>query len=424
MSTQILADQDAHEPQASVRAALDALFVCWSPILGREQRPLGVRVQVNPQSAPSMGPWAPVLDALIHGFAQDGGVGFPHGLVSLAVNTQTSMSLDASLLTWHAPRNVVLELPATALADEASLRFLYEVHRSGVRFALRLRAQDALPEASRLAMFEHILIDAEHLASIKAVGLASEASFWLVQERDAAMARQALQQGVSAVVGCALAHETAAGVHTLAPTQKAVLELIRLVQSDAEVEDIERAFKHEPVLAYMLLTLANSPAFVRTTPIGSIRHAVTLLGYRRLLKWLVLLMVVSAKQVKALAQIHSAVVRGFYMENLAAARGTKPTVQDEAFIVGVFSLLGAITGQSLPALLQDLLLPAAITEALLEQSGALSPYLNLAVASEGAAHTLAHQWQVLTKELDLTPEAVNRALLQALSAADALLSVV
>jgi EAL and modified HD-GYP domain-containing signal transduction protein len=231
----------------------------------------------------------------------------------------------------------------------------------------------------------------------------------------------AFKAGAHAVVGWPLTEAAQGASGNLQPMQQAVLELIRLVQSDADGSDLERAFRAEPVLSYMLLTLANSPAFIRSTPIASITQAIQLLGYQRLVKWLVLLMVVASKETKALPQIYTAVARGFFMENLAGAAGLKGLRRDECFIVGVFSLLDKITGRKAEQLFSDVKLPASVTAALLGRTGPFAPYLELALAMEAfdAPAMLSN-----AATLGVSQATVNRALLQALAATDALQSVV
>lgn len=408
-----------------LRGLLGELLHEWSPVIGRDLRPLGVRVQIrripSATALATESSLAMALDAVLTGFVNEGGVSFPHGLVLLAPQ---DMKLDVSMLTWRPPRNVVVELSAAALSDEESLRFLFEVHRSGVRFALRLKSHEALPEASRLALFHYVLVDAARVQGTRPPVRMGDALVLALDEGHVTQAQEALSAQVHGVVGWALLTPTPTTEHALAPMQQAVLDLIRLAQSDADVEALETAFKAEPVLAYMLLTLANSPAFIRTTPIASLRHAITLLGYRRLVKWLVLLIVVASKNAKALPQIYGAVARGFFMENLAIAHRASPNTQDECFVVGAFSLLGAITGQTLPSLLQQVTLPANVVDALLHRQGPLAGYLNLALTVESAAASQPEHVVRAAHDAHLEIEAVNRALLQALSATDALQSAI
>ena len=406
--------------------ALGELVHRWCPLVGRDQRPVGVRLQVrHVASADGATPTlATLLDAVLGGFATDAGAPFPHGLVVLAPQ---SVVLDASMLAWRAPRNVVLEVTSAVLADESSLRHLFEVQRHGVRLGLRLAATDAVPDPTRLAVFQYLVVDAARVAAVRASAGAKDCLLLALDGDTHSQARQAFDAGAFGVIGWALVAPAELTGRALAPAQRAVLDLIRQVQADAELEDIENAFKADPVLGYMLLTLANSPAFVRATPIASLRHAITLLGYRRLVKWLVLLLVVASKDARALPQIYCAVARGFLMEQLAIAGGAPTTVQDECFVVGAFSLLGAITGQALPALLDEVKLPDGVCRALLDGDGVLGSLLRLARALEGVQPTSSSDdaaLLALAGSANLSLEALNHALLQALAATDALQAVV
>ena len=57
---------------------------------------------------------------------------------------------------------------------------------------------------------------------------------------------------------------------------------------------------------------------------------------------------------------------------------------DHAFVAGVFSLLDAMTGVAMPRALEGLPLPDAVMEVLLEHTGPLAPFLELAEACESA----------------------------------------
>jgi EAL and modified HD-GYP domain-containing signal transduction protein len=229
-----------------------------------------------------------------------------------------------------------------------------------------------------------------------------------------AQAQAAFDAGAHAVIGWPVDEPVPEAPGSLQPMQKAVLELIRLLQSEADPPDIERGFQAEPVMTYLLLTLANTPAFRRGANIASITQAITLLGYKRLLKWLVLLLVIASKGSRALPQIHTAVVRGFAMENLAAALGVG-ALRDEAFVAGAFSLLNRITGLEFDSLFGDVALPDAVVAAVTRGEGPLGELLQQARALESPAR----QGPALA-----AAEQRNTALLQAIAAADALQSLV
>jgi EAL and modified HD-GYP domain-containing signal transduction protein len=383
----------------------DLAVASWSPIVARDTRPIGFRLELRHARMPL----ADGLDAVLSDFVAEGTTSFPHGLVVLA---PIDTACDESLVHWSAPRNVLLEVDSAQLDDQETVKRLCEVQRRGVRLALRVPSNTTVAR-ERLPLFQYVLAGQRPIVG--------ETAWLATLKKTRAEAEAAFKLGANAVVGWPLRDLDASVKTGLQPTQQAALELIRLVQADADLPDLERGFKREPVLAYLLLTLANSPAFIRSTPVASLSQAIALLGYQRLVKWLVLLLVIAAKDTRRLPQIYTAVARGFCMENLAAAAGADASVRDSCFVVGAFSLLDAITGQPLWQLLSELRLPEAVGTALQGGSGPFAPYLKLACALEvGDAATIAQ----LAAPLSLPPFAVRSAILRALAATDALQSIV
>ncbi len=255
---------------ASTAAPLDGVALRWSPVVGRDERPIGFRLDVSGR-APGAS-LAALLDAALAGFTDEAS-GMPHGLVLLAPHDCVP---DESLGFWGAPRNVLLELDARALEAPAAREHVQLAQKHGVRLALRVTGP-AWPAAEWLAPFQYLVSPAAGLPAagkpprdiaLLAVGVASRAA-----------AQSAFAAGANGVIGWPV--EPSAGKDELRPQQRALLNLIRLVQSDADIDDIEKELKRDPMLAYMLLTLANSPAFMRSQPIASLSHAIQLLGYAR-----------------------------------------------------------------------------------------------------------------------------------------------
>lgn len=393
----------ADSPEAAV---LDALAVGWSVIVARDARPIGFRLALRPLPGSAPPPTAAVLERVLAVFTEEGTAGFPHGLVLLAPQ---GFELDRELLRLSPPRNVLLEVPQAMLADDAATRLLYEVQRHGVRLALRASAGWA-PPREKLALFQYVL------GAVGAPPHSPEPALIATGAVTRAQAEAAFKQGANAVLGWPAG--PAAPGSRLQPQQRAVLDLIRMVQADAELRDIERAFKGEPLLAYLLLTLANSPAFARGSPVGSLSQAIGLLGYARLLKWLVLLLAIASKGGRALPAIYAAVARGFTMEGLAAAAGLPLRARDESFVVGVFSLLDHVTGHPLPDLITAQHVPGAIGAALLDGDGPYAPYLALAADSDGLGNAPA------VPRPAIAPAAALRAQLHALASTDALQGVI
>jgi EAL and modified HD-GYP domain-containing signal transduction protein len=389
--------------------ALDTLALRWQVIVGRDRRPSGVRLELRDRGAALRVPLSALLDSVVRGFVADESMPFPHGLVLLA---PLDAVVDPAMARWSAPRNVLLEIPATALDDDARVRILFDSRQKGIRQALRLA--DVNPYKERLPFFQYLVGPSAlaHQASIPV--LAQDAA-------DLAQADAALAAGAHGVVGWPVCDLAERPPRELSPSQKAIFELVRLVQADAEIRALEKVFEAEPLLAYMLLTLANSVAFRRGTPTASLRHAVLSIGYQRLIKWLVLILAISSKDGRIAPLIFTTLVRGYCMENLSLAAGRPRADADEAFIVGAFSLLDKITGQSLSDLLGEVGLPDGVVDALVARQGPYAPFLDMVLSLESDD---ARHHDAACGAFACDPDVINRSLLRALSAADAMLALI
>jgi len=387
---------------------LESLVLRWQVLVGRDRRPKGVRLELRRRGQGLLMPLSALLDGVVRGFVDDGSTPFPHGLVLLA---PLQGAIDAAMSHWTAPRNVLLEIPAADLQDEARTRILFESRRQGVRQALRL--QEAMPTRERLQFFHYLVgpSSCARRAPIPVLALDSDTT---------AQAEAALAAGAHALVGWPLSAPMDSSPHEFSPSQRAIFELVRLIRADADVRALERVFEAEPLLAYMLLTLANSVAFRRGTPTASLRQAVASIGYQRLIKWLVLILAISTKNRRTAPLIFTTLVRGYCMENLCLASGRTQDEADECFIVGAFSLLDMITGQPLDALLGQVALPQAVVDGLLTAQGPYAP-LRRVVLSLESEDAQAHREACLALPID--PDSVNRSLLRAIAASDAMLAL-
>ncbi len=170
-----------------------------------------------------------------------------------------------------------------------------------------------------------------------------------------------------------------------AASQVLMLRLLQLVAADAETRELESIFRQDPQLSYHLLKLVNSVAMGLPNKISSFRQAIVILGRRQLQRWLNLLMFTRQQEHGRLAPLQAgAVLRARLLELACAARGGNVELQEQAFIVGMFSLLGALFGLPTEQLIRPLNLADNIVGALLEGRGELGILLRMAEAAERA----------------------------------------
>lgn len=317
---------------------------------------------------------------------------------------------DEGLLAWQPPENVMLELPAARLDEPPLQRLVQQLAASRVPMCLDGYVPGmALPSLQ----FRFILADAAMHPQVQDVpGLLIARHLASLQDFD-----EAMDNGYSGAAGWFfLKGMPVAG--KLNASHGQIVRVLNLVRKNAEIKEVEAALKQDVTLSFKLLRYINSAGFGLVTEIHSFRHAVTLLGYDKLNKWLSLLLVTASKDAAAPALMQTAIVRGRFMEILGLASGAFDKTQaDNLFITGAFSLLDALLGTHMDALLEQMNLPDGIGSALLRQGGPFASWLDLALASE--SEDLA---ALATKSaaLGLDVDRVNHAQIEALVFADSL----
>ncbi|WP_373990503.1 EAL and HDOD domain-containing protein [Duganella sp. BuS-21] len=166
----------------------------------------------------------------------------------------------------------------------------------------------------------------------------------------------------------------------LSPSQLAVMELMTLVTSDADNQEIERAIKRDVSLALNLLRLVNTPAVGARQRIDSLSQAVTILGRRQLQRWLqIMLYAEPSKRGHSMTPLLMlATTRGRLMELLAGKlRRSQRESADIAFTVGIMSLMDTLFGITMSEILEQVPVGDEVRQALLLREGFFGDLLKL-----------------------------------------------
>jgi EAL and modified HD-GYP domain-containing signal transduction protein len=143
--------------------------------------------------------------------------------------------------------------------------------------------------------------------------------------------------------------------------------LSEIHRPELEFFDLERLIRQEVSVAYKLLRYVNSVLFAQSTTIDSIRRALVILGEQEIRRWvsIVLLLHLAVDKPDALAM--HAMIRASFCESLARLSGLGPR-KSELFLMGLFSLLDAMTDRPLGEVLAKIRLPQDVLDALLDKS--------------------------------------------------------
>ena len=145
------------------------------------------------------------------------------------------------------------------------------------------------------------------------------------------------ERGAHAVLGWPIddAIDTTAarsGKAAAQPDLQVIVELIHRVDSEEPIDKLESTLKRDPTLAFKLMRYINSPAFGLRVEISSFRHAIMMLGYQRLKRWLALLLATASKDVNLKPVMFAAVRRGLLMEELVARQRRRGDAQRDVHL--------------------------------------------------------------------------------------------
>lgn len=166
-----------------------------------------------------------------------------------------------------------------------------------------------------------------------------------------------------------------------APSSRlAALELIHTLQDDrVAAQQIESRIVRDAGLSYRLLHCINSSYYRTPRTVGSMLHAVLLLGYEELRRICSVLLLTSLNDRPAWVAIQS-LARARMCENLCVA--ARLPGGGSYFMTGLLSLVDVLLGAPLREVLRDLPLNEPVRDALQEQRGPMGEALRCVLSYE------------------------------------------
>jgi len=346
------------------------------------------------------------------------------GKVLLFVNC-THESLSGGHLELVNPDKVVLEIPPLGHAAmeevQARLPILAALRERGFHLAFNHQVLESayapwLPLADFIKLDISLLPPEQLAVLVKYAGRQSQARLIAEKVETAQQFDMVSALGVQLFQGYLFARPTVVQTRLLSPGQASIVQLLNLLRGQASTDAIEEVLKKDAGLAFNLMRLINSASLGLTREITSIRQAVLLLGLKKLFRWAALLLTAARSAGTPPATGQTAVVRGRLME-LLANEFMSPEEADQAFVIGVFSMLDQMLGMPQASAVGLLNLPDELSTALLERSNMHGRLLNLVEACESGDDDSFDQ---AAQALPLSSQQINWAHLQALAWADAI----
>jgi len=363
------------------------VFVGRQPILDRQQATFGYELLFrsgHKNAADVVDSHLATADVACKAFAE-------LGLAAALGDRRAFVNVDAAFLDQDTVRllpkkQVVLDLELSGPVPAATIDRCRELRALGYEFAVAGVAPEIEGHRALIDLASFVRIDVDRLApeALPAVTAALQApSRRLVAGRVESedMHRICLDAGFDYFQGYYFAHPVVVEGRQLDASMQGLMRIINLLNGDAEIAELERAFKAEPALTMNLLRLTNSVGAGLAVKVGSIRHAITVLGRKQLQRWLQLLAFSRGEGggIAGNPLMEWAALRGRFLELLALhCHPARKDMPDKAFLTGLISLMPNAIGMPIETIIDQIGLPPDVRGALVRRDGELGALLEVA----------------------------------------------
>lgn len=311
------------------------------------------------------------------------------------------------------PKNkIVVEVLETCIPNDELFEAIKEISRSGYLIALDDFVYS--PEWERFLPFVQII-----KLDIMAMGL--DAACDLVKDRlSKGTKRKFLAErveteqefiatrsaGFSLFQGYFFSKPVISRQSYLSPEHLIAMELFAEVcKSEVDFEKVEAIVAKDVSLSYKLLRFVNTMSDRLEVTISSFRQALIYLGQDRL-KIFVSLAVASFVSSNKPKELYTLSLQRAQFFQLMASSNPFSQYRDQAFLIGLFSMLDALLDSSLSELVSELPLNSVIKQALLQRQGPYGVLLGIEECYERA------DWQGLQSACHQLNLSVNEVLLK------------
>jgi len=194
--------------------------------------------------------------------------------------------------------------------------------------------------------------------------------------------QQASAMGFQLFQGCFFSKPSIAGRScNKSPTKIQYFQLIsELKKEDPSFVRLAEMIELDAVLSYRILRMASVRSHKKT--VKSIQSVLAFMGLNQIERWLSTLMLQDLSQDKPLELMKLSMIRSYFAELIAKELEMNESDCQNASLMGLFSALDGILDQPIEEALADIIIPTAISDALVFHKGPLALIYELILAYE------------------------------------------
>ncbi len=302
--------------------------------------------------------------------------------------TVTPNLIIKNIPKMFAPDKLVLQIDDSVVIHPLASKIIYRFKKNGYKIAIR--GFDFTPRYfSILDAVDYIKIDFSNLSSpslINAVNVGSSLNKKVIAYNvDSPEACElALKLGCSLIQGASVAQQVTSKISRMDHMQSNFFQLmVAITKEEPDLDEITDIISRDVTLTFSLIKLVNSAYFALRSRVKSVKQALVILGLGQLKEWIYLL---SFKDASELPEelLRMSFLRAYFCSELAPLIQNLPIAKSEAYLMGMFSTLGALLNVPLEDALTELSLSDQIKQALLTGEGECGTLYHLVLCYERA----------------------------------------
>lgn len=321
------------------------------------------------------------------------------------------------------PQRFVIEILEDVQIDEELLRRILELKQDGYMFAMDDYIGDEM--VSALFMYTDIIkIDFAQLEKEQRKMIAQELlplGIQLLAEKVETQEDyvQAVEFGYTLFQGYFFSKPRVFVKSTVEIINSIAMQVLQELKTEIpSYWALSKLVRQDVNFTYKLLNRINTMEYYRGHKVVSVQQALIRMGIKEILRWTMLMLMRESLGDQSAIYAKTALMRAVFLEQIAAELGC-PEKMEDAFTVGMFSIIDAVIDESMPIILEELCVSEDVKQALLGGKNYLRKILDFAIAYENG------QWDEIMdiiKDEKIDMEKVRGFYFESVSYADKVIS--
>lgn len=185
--------------------------------------------------------------------------------------------------------------------------------------------------------------------------------------------------------------------------------MVAVTREEVDYDEVSDIISRDVTLTFALLKLVNSAWFALRNKATTVKQALVVLGVNQLKQWIYLLSFKQSDGTMPDELIKLSFLRANFAQELSKLAKGLPISESEAYLLGMFSTLGALTQTSLEEVLKELPISDYIKDALVKHEGRCGLLYDVILAYEKGS------WSAMStaaEKLEIPSDAIGQKYLE------------